>query len=231
MKGKVSQWNDEKGFGFIQPDDNFERVFFHISVVYPTGMRPKVGVEIQFEVEIDKQQRVRATQVIVEGAPLSMARTPKRQPPAHRPARRQGRIELAPVKRTPLDYLCLSAGLLLGLVAVFLYVNTHNLAQTLMAAVPAALLLMLGNRAKTPDSEFFTCCRCHTDTRFNRRTIAAWNRGSLKLYCGSCHARWLDERNSAEGRGYATGNGGCLGLCVMAVVLPTSLWALYVYLV
>ena len=28
MKGKIVQWNDEKGFGFITNDDLSERVFF-----------------------------------------------------------------------------------------------------------------------------------------------------------------------------------------------------------
>jgi cold shock CspA family protein len=31
MKGKISQWNDEKGFGFILSEDGVQKVFFHIS--------------------------------------------------------------------------------------------------------------------------------------------------------------------------------------------------------
>jgi cold shock CspA family protein len=28
MKGKISQWNDEKGFGFIVSDDGTKKIFF-----------------------------------------------------------------------------------------------------------------------------------------------------------------------------------------------------------
>ena len=31
MKGKICQWKDEKGFGFIQPENGGEKLFFHIS--------------------------------------------------------------------------------------------------------------------------------------------------------------------------------------------------------
>ena len=31
--GKLINWNDAKGFGFIQPDDGSDRVFAHISVM------------------------------------------------------------------------------------------------------------------------------------------------------------------------------------------------------
>ncbi len=28
MKGKITQWNNDKGFGFITPDDNSDKIFF-----------------------------------------------------------------------------------------------------------------------------------------------------------------------------------------------------------
>jgi len=42
MKGKIVQWNDEKGFGFITNDDLSERVFFHISALKHGNLRLQV---------------------------------------------------------------------------------------------------------------------------------------------------------------------------------------------
>jgi cold shock CspA family protein len=42
MKGKIVQWNDEKGFGFITNDELSERVFFHISALKHRDRRQQV---------------------------------------------------------------------------------------------------------------------------------------------------------------------------------------------
>lgn len=40
-QGRLVEWFDEKGYGFIQPDDmNKERVFLHISDFARKGPRP-----------------------------------------------------------------------------------------------------------------------------------------------------------------------------------------------
>ena len=54
--GKIKMFNEEKGFGFIQPDDGAVDVFFHVSslrdgdeitkgkaVSFETGVDPKSG--------------------------------------------------------------------------------------------------------------------------------------------------------------------------------------------
>lgn len=55
-KGTVKWFNDQKGFGFIQPDDGSKDVFVHISAVERAGLRTlKEGQKVSFEMETDKR--------------------------------------------------------------------------------------------------------------------------------------------------------------------------------
>ncbi|MCK5384846.1 MAG: cold-shock protein [Alphaproteobacteria bacterium] len=55
--GIVKWFNDQKGFGFIQPEDGTEDVFVHISAVERAGMRTlKEGQRIGFDVQHDPKK-------------------------------------------------------------------------------------------------------------------------------------------------------------------------------
>ncbi len=55
-KGTVKWFNDQKGFGFIQPDDGGKDVFVHVSAVERAGLRSLTeGQKISFEIETDKK--------------------------------------------------------------------------------------------------------------------------------------------------------------------------------
>lgn len=55
-KGTVKWFNDQKGFGFIQPDDGSKDVFVHISAVERAGLRSLTeGQKISYEIETDKR--------------------------------------------------------------------------------------------------------------------------------------------------------------------------------
>jgi CspA family cold shock protein len=54
--GTVKWFNDQKGFGFIQPDDGGADVFVHISAVERAGMRGlNEGQKVGFELERDQR--------------------------------------------------------------------------------------------------------------------------------------------------------------------------------
>jgi cold shock protein len=53
--GTVKWFNNQKGFGFIQPDDGSKDVFVHISAVERAGMRGlNEGQKISFDVVTER---------------------------------------------------------------------------------------------------------------------------------------------------------------------------------
>lgn len=55
--GIVKWFNEQKGFGFIQPDNGGADVFVHISAVERAGMRTlKEGQKISFELHHDPKK-------------------------------------------------------------------------------------------------------------------------------------------------------------------------------
>jgi cold shock protein len=55
-KGTVKWFNDQRGFGFIQPDEGGRDVFVHISAVERAGMRAlNEGQKIAFDVVVDRK--------------------------------------------------------------------------------------------------------------------------------------------------------------------------------
>jgi cold shock protein len=55
-KGTVKWFNDQKGFGFVQPDDGSKDVFVHISAVESAGLRTlKEGQKVSYEIVTDKR--------------------------------------------------------------------------------------------------------------------------------------------------------------------------------
>ena len=54
--GTVKWFNEQKGYGFVQPDNGSKDVFVHISAVERAGLRSlKEGQKISYEMETDKK--------------------------------------------------------------------------------------------------------------------------------------------------------------------------------
>jgi cold shock protein len=56
MQGTVKFFNDQRGFGFIQPDDGGRDVFVHISALERAGMLAlSDGQKIAFDIVADRR--------------------------------------------------------------------------------------------------------------------------------------------------------------------------------
>lgn len=208
MRGKIAQWKDDKGFGFIVYDDGDERIFFHISAVKTQGRRPQVEDYVIFETMRDSQGRLKAKAVVIEGVVST-------------PAYSEKRIHTEPPKKDALDYL--SVLLLIGSLAGASYgfLQAGSIEVTIPFGVILIIAVILLNRQKKPKEKDFACASCKKISPHDKRTITAWNNGFLKLYCSVCHQKWLAE-HPKESRQASVSNrgGGCLGVLTLLVLLP-----------
>jgi uncharacterized membrane protein YsdA (DUF1294 family)/cold shock CspA family protein len=80
FKGTITEWNDDRGFGFIAPSEGGARVFCHIKAFTERSSRPEIGKTVTYELAKDDRGRMRATQVRYAG-------TAKPPPAASPPSR------------------------------------------------------------------------------------------------------------------------------------------------
>lgn len=67
QKGKLIQWKDEKGFGFIQGLSGGPQVFVHISAFNNQQRRPQVNDLITYSLTIDQTGKQQADAVLFSG--------------------------------------------------------------------------------------------------------------------------------------------------------------------
>lgn len=69
QKGFLLKWNDDRGFGFIQPEGGADTVFVHISGFPKSGRRPKEGDTVTYRID-RSERRTKAVEVRIKGLPL-----------------------------------------------------------------------------------------------------------------------------------------------------------------
>jgi cold shock CspA family protein len=77
--GKLTTWKDDRGFGFIQPDDGGKDVFLHISALRNASRRPQVGDTILYEIVLEAEGKVRAVNASIQGVPSQSVSTRSKQ--------------------------------------------------------------------------------------------------------------------------------------------------------
>ena len=63
FEGTVKSWNDERGFGFIEPTQGGDPIFFHVKALTRHAGRPQIRQRVSFEVELGPQGKKRARNV------------------------------------------------------------------------------------------------------------------------------------------------------------------------
>jgi hypothetical protein len=136
-----------------------------------------------------------------------------------------------------------------------------SLAGVAVFSVVVVLLLARANSARKrranpstargPSNLHFVCAGCGDQFTHTKRTVAAWEKGTRRFFCNSCHRSWretrpeppnpagLSARTSAPSRsrssqpashtGVAPTRSGCLSVLVVLVVLPVTLYVVAKY--
>lgn len=208
MKGKICDWKDDKGFGFIISENQSNKIFFHISDIETKQRRPKVGDFVDFNLTRDNQQRVKAKNIAINGL-------------SSRKNTLENKSNVEPVKKTILDYIAIIFLLLSTIAGGFTFYQTKDLNKIILYGIVIIVSLIFLSRQKKPKENNFTCACCKAITEFDKRTIQAWNKGVLKIYCSACHQQWLSTQPETEQSIQIRGsNSGCLGMFMALTLLP-----------
>lgn len=63
FRGKIFDWNDEKGYGFVRPNGGGDKAFVHIKSFMLNSRRPQNDDEISYHVVRDKEDKYRALNI------------------------------------------------------------------------------------------------------------------------------------------------------------------------
>jgi uncharacterized membrane protein YsdA (DUF1294 family)/cold shock CspA family protein len=141
-QGRLQDWNDDKGFGFVVPNGGGDRAFVHIKAFERTSQRPSNGLLISYEQRKDARGRLNAAAIRPASASKAQAAVKSSGPAPRLPRTTLGLLAMAGVtvawmaKLIP-DWMMLAISGL-SLLALIFYVSDKAAAQ--------------GNRWRTPES-------------------------------------------------------------------------------
>jgi uncharacterized membrane protein YsdA (DUF1294 family)/cold shock CspA family protein len=107
--GRIANWNDDKGYGFVVPHDGGDRAFVHVNALQSGSRRPVDGDLISYSIVKDSRGRANAVNVRFAGQRIAAPRKFSR-----------------PVPRTAIGIavlLAIVAGALLGIVPALIAIG------------------------------------------------------------------------------------------------------------
>jgi uncharacterized membrane protein YsdA (DUF1294 family)/cold shock CspA family protein len=79
-KGRITEWRDDQGFGFVAPSFGGDRVFLHIKAFARRSRRPTQGDLVTYELTFDERRRPRASSVRFSTEVVTDAGRPRPSP-------------------------------------------------------------------------------------------------------------------------------------------------------
>jgi len=75
VKGVLKTWKEDRGFGFIKPDDGGKDIFIHISALKGVSRRPITGDVIYYQIAKDNRGKYKAINAYIEGVSIAEDKT------------------------------------------------------------------------------------------------------------------------------------------------------------
>jgi uncharacterized membrane protein YsdA (DUF1294 family)/cold shock CspA family protein len=143
LAGRITDWNDERGFGFVAPNGGGDRAFVHVNAFQRGSRRPVEGDLISYLPARDAKGRLQARDIRFAGQRIQTPAPPSRFP---RAAVGLGVLGLlaagAALKLLPL--LLAAAYLVPSLVAYAMYWMDKGAAQNGLRRIPESSLHLAG---------------------------------------------------------------------------------------
>lgn len=136
-QGQLTTWKDERGFGFIKPDDGSKEVFLHISVLKGASRRPIVGDTILYEKVTEENGKIRASKASIQGVLIQSTVSNQRSRNSNQTSNKQSTGKQIN-RNTPINKL-----------------NTHGAIQKV---IPIIFLIGLGISLISPAMNFVRGC-------------------------------------------------------------------------
>ncbi len=70
IKGVLKTWKEDRGFGFIKPDNGGKDIFIHISALKGVSRRPVTGDVIYYQSAKDNHGKYKAINARIEGVEI-----------------------------------------------------------------------------------------------------------------------------------------------------------------
>jgi len=83
--GRITGWNDGKGYGFVTPHDGGARAFLHIKSFQRTTRRPLEADLVSYATQVDAKGRLNAIEVRFAGQRIAAPTTAGRRAPMRLP--------------------------------------------------------------------------------------------------------------------------------------------------
>lgn len=186
-QGKLIKWNDEKGFGFIRPDNSNEEIFVHISALQNAVRRPLVGDTVFFRIGSDNKGRRRAVEVGIQGAKAVFSERPINPQPTKHSRQLPPKSRYRPVKTYSKNWSRSPMLALLILLGIFVFdkLRSSNFNSNLSADTVDSPLL------EEPAAEIATHFTCAGKTHCSEMTSCA----EAKFYLNHCPGSVSDGDN------------------------------------
>ncbi len=150
--GTIKKWNQDRGFGFVEPEDGSQDVFAHIQEFPNKSASPQVGEQITFAIKTTPDGKKRAVQIVR----ASSIQSPQPHITRHRPFPIVHKKSAFPFKTT---FIATLTGTLM-LAGFFYFQKTNKDIQSIpvtQIATPEPLATQKPVVASEPVAQRFSC--------------------------------------------------------------------------